>query len=86
MQHKLHMATPSITTGHHTHPHRRCRCATFSLCFLIQALLGYCLDLEYVPVSSMGAADGLVGDFVELLRQTLAGAVAAAGGGVAGLQ
>ncbi|PNW76804.1 hypothetical protein CHLRE_11g476900v5 [Chlamydomonas reinhardtii] len=51
-----------------------------------QALLGYCLDLEYVPVSSMGAADGLVGDFVELLRQTLAGAVAAAGGGVAGLQ
>ncbi|KAG2441241.1 hypothetical protein HYH02_010084 [Chlamydomonas schloesseri] len=65
-------------------------CAATQAIHSTQALLGYCLDLEYAPVSAMGAADGLVSEFVELLRQQLqlAGAAAAAAGGGAlpGLQ
>ncbi|GFR45709.1 hypothetical protein Agub_g7118 [Astrephomene gubernaculifera] len=36
-----------------------------------QALLGHCLEVEYVPLSSMQAAEGCMADFVELLRQHL---------------
>ncbi|KAG2494706.1 hypothetical protein HYH03_007220 [Edaphochlamys debaryana] len=39
-----------------------------------QALLGHCLELEYLPVSSPAVAEGMVGEFVDLLRQTLTAA------------
>ncbi|KXZ48278.1 hypothetical protein GPECTOR_29g55 [Gonium pectorale] len=45
-----------------------------------QALLGHILEVEYLPVSSMSTADGMMGEMLDLLRQ-LAAAGGSGGGG-----
>ncbi|GLI65161.1 hypothetical protein VaNZ11_008613 [Volvox africanus] len=37
-----------------------------------QTLLGHCMELEYLPVSNMASSEGMLSEFVDLLRQVLA--------------
>ncbi|EFJ43928.1 hypothetical protein VOLCADRAFT_95836 [Volvox carteri f. nagariensis] len=43
-----------------------------------QALLGYCLEVEYLPVSSMSSAEGMLGELLDLMKQLMNTIVAAA--------